>query len=113
MGRRKVLFVQKEALATDMASTTQARLLRWSDASGQTFTGQCFQARTTGDTPPPLFVTYYNCSWCLRGGVVDEGPLTTLVEQGVSAWCTNIPPWCLREAGDWYGRRQARARREE
>src|SRR3546814_1386701 len=103
-GRRKVLFDPTAALATDMASTTHARLLRWSDAIGQTFTGQFFQARTTGDTPPPLFVTYYNCSGFLRGGVGDEWPLATLAEQGVSALCINDPPGYLLDAVERYGR---------
>src|SRR3546814_3071208 len=72
-----------------MASTTQARLLRWSDASGQTFTGQFFQARTTGDTPPPLFVTYYNCSGFLRGGRSEDhtSELQSLMRTSYAVLC--------------------------
>src|SRR3546814_1648168 len=41
-GERQVLFDPNAALAADMGKTTPSRLLRWTDAKGQEFTGQFF-----------------------------------------------------------------------
>lgn len=103
-GHRRVLFDPNAALAADMAATVRARLLRWADAGGQVFTGQFFQARTTDGAPPPLFLTYYNCTGFLRGGVGDEWPLAALAEHGVSSLCINDPPGYLLDAVKRYGR---------
>lgn len=92
-GDRHVLFEPNAALALDLAETTPSRMLRWSDASGQTFTGRFFPARGTGNGPPPLFVTYYSCQGFLRGGLGDEWPLASLAELGVSALCINSAPY--------------------
>lgn len=94
-GDRLVLFDPNKALAMDIAKATPARLIRWKDASGHTFTGRFFAARHTGDEAPPLFVTYYHCFGFLRGGYGDEWPLASLAESGVSALCINAAPYRL------------------
>src|SRR3546814_4151049 len=71
----QVLFDPNAALAQDIAASAPSRLLRWTDVSGQEFTGWFFPSRGKGDSPPPLFVTYYSCTGFLRGGVGDEWPL--------------------------------------
>ncbi|TBU86940.1 Atxe2 family lasso peptide isopeptidase [Phytopseudomonas dryadis] len=102
-GQRQVLFDPNAALALDMAQVP-VRLLRWTDANGQVFTGQLFPARTASDTPPPLFVTYYVCPGFLRGGLGDEWPLASLAELGISALCINDPPGYILDAEARYGR---------
>lgn len=103
MGRRQVLFDPNVALASDIAATTPARLLRWTDERGREYTGRLFHARgTTPETPPPLFVTFYTCDGFLRGGLGDEWPLASLAEQGISALCINSNPG-YREAVENYG----------
>ena len=94
-GQRQVLFDPNAALAVDMAKTTPSRLLRWTDAQGQEFTGQFFPARRTGRGPSPLFVNYYVCRGFLRGGVGDEWPFASLAEDGISALCINSAPYRL------------------
>jgi len=101
-GGRQVLFDPNAALALDMAKTTPSRLLRWTDAKGQEFTGQFFPARRTGDGPPPLFVNYYDCRGFLRGGLGDEWPFASLAENGISALCINQAPYRL-DAIERYG----------
>jgi dipeptidyl aminopeptidase/acylaminoacyl peptidase len=92
-GQRHVLFEPNEALASDMATATPARLLRWKDAGGQTITGQFFAARHSDGHLPPLFVNYYSCSGFIRGGIGDEWPMVSLAENGISALCINaVPP---------------------
>jgi len=102
-GERQVLFDPNAALALDMAKTTPSRLLRWTDAKGQEFTGQFFPARRTGDGPSPLFVNYYDCRGFLRGGLGDEWPFASLAEDGISALCINQAPYRL-DAAERYGR---------
>lgn len=102
-GRREVLFNPNAALAQQVAEMP-ARLLRWTDAEERLFTGQFFPARSSADSPPPLFVTYYHCSGFLRGGIGDEWPLASLAEQGISALCINNPPGYLFDAVDRYER---------
>jgi len=89
-GARKVLFDPNKALAQDL-SKIPTQLLRWTDAKGRTFTGQLYSARRTGNTPSPLFVTYYLCHGFVRGGTGDEWPLATMAEQGISTLCINEP----------------------
>lgn len=103
-GHRQVLFDPNTALASDMARVAPARLLRWTDAEGVEFSGQFFQAQAPGDTPAPLFVTYYSCAGFLRGGVGDEWPLASLAGHGVSALCINAPAGYLLDAAERYGR---------
>lgn len=92
-GRRRVLFDPNLALAQEVAAFVPARLLRWSDARGDGFTGWLFEARRLeGSPPPPLFVTYYNCNGFLRGGVGDEWPLTTMASHGITSLCVNANP---------------------
>lgn len=89
-GGRRVLFEPNRALASRIARTSPARLLRWNDARGDTFTGWLFDADLPADGPaPPLFVTYYTCDGFLRGGVGDEWPLASLAARGISALCIN------------------------
>jgi len=102
-GQRRVLFDPNAALAVDMAATARARLLHWTGADGQAFTGQFFQARTANGAPPPLFLTYYSCAGFLRGGVGDEWPLAALAEYGISSLCINDPPGYLLDAVKRYG----------
>jgi len=97
-GHRQVLFDPNPALARDMTASAPSRLLRWTDASGQEFTGWFFPARKKGDSPPPLFVTYYSCTGFLRGGVGDEWPLASLAESGISALCINSAPYRIDAA---------------
>lgn len=92
-GHRQVLFDPNAALALDMAATAPSRLLRWTDASGQEFTGWFFPSRKKSDSPAPLFVNYYSCTGFLRGGVGDEWPLASLAESGISAVCINSAPY--------------------
>jgi dipeptidyl aminopeptidase/acylaminoacyl peptidase len=101
-GERQVLFDPNAALALDMAKTTPSRLLRWTDAEGQQFTGQFFPALHTGDGPSPLFVNYYDCRGFLRGGMGDEWPFASLAENGISALCINQAPYRL-DAVERYG----------
>jgi hypothetical protein len=89
-GARQILFDPNNVLAQDL-SKIPAQLLRWTDAKGRTFTGQLYSARPTGDTRPPLFVTYYRCVGFVRGGSGDEWPLATMAEQGISTLCINAP----------------------
>lgn len=102
-GRRQLLFAPNSALAGHMQAIP-AQPLRWTDADGQVFTGQLFQARPAGGAPSPLFVTYYHCSGFLRGGVGDEWPLASLAEHGISALCINDPPGYLVDAVERFGR---------
>lgn len=90
-GERKVLFHPNPALAHDMKQVP-VHLLRWSDDRGISFTGQYFPARQDGDSPPPLFVSYYRCPGFLRGGMGDEWPLVSLAQEGISALCINAAP---------------------
>lgn len=92
-GERRILFEPNKGLEMDIAATTPARLMRWTNEQGQEFTGHLFEARDVGaGTPPPLFVTFYNCYGFLRGGVGDEWPLASLAEHGISALCINAIP---------------------
>lgn len=93
-GAREVLFDPNKALAQDLARIP-TQLLRWTDTKGRTFTGQLYAARRSGNTPPPLFVTYYLCYGFVRGGSGDEWPLAAMAEQGISTLCINessFPP---------------------
>ena len=101
-GERQVLFDPNATLALDEAKKTPARLLRWTDAKGQEFTGQFFPARRTGHGLPPLFVNYYDCRGFLRGGLGDEWPFASLAEDGISALCINEAPYRL-DAVERYG----------
>lgn len=91
-GQRDVLFEPNAALASNIAATTPARLLRWKDANGQTITGQFFAARRRDGHLPPLFVNLYRCSGFIRGGTGDEWPMTSLAESGISSLCLNHAP---------------------
>ncbi|KZC18767.1 dipeptidyl aminopeptidase [Rhodanobacter denitrificans] len=92
-GQRTLLFDPNVALASDIAATMPAKLLRWRGESGEEFSGWLFEA--TGSTRAPLFVTYYSCDGFLRGGIGDEWPLTTLAGYGISALCINGNPGYL------------------
>src|SRR6185312_5873712 len=81
---------------------TPSRLLRWTDAKGQEFTGHFFPARSTGRGPSPLFVNYYDCRGFLRGGLGDEWPFASLAEEGISALCIKSAPYRL-DAIERYG----------
>jgi dipeptidyl aminopeptidase/acylaminoacyl peptidase len=102
-GERQVLFDPNTALALDEVKTTPSRLLRWTDAKGQEFTGQFFPARRTGHGLPPLFVNYYDCRGFLRGGEGDEWPFASLAEDGISALCINHAPYYRLDAVERYG----------
>lgn len=104
-GERQVLFDPNKALAQDLARIP-THMLRWTDAKGQTFTGQLYAAPRTGGTPPPLFVTYYICYGFVRGGSGDEWPLATLAEQGISTLCIN-QPWFTSNADKRYSMGQS------
>lgn len=90
-GERKVLFAPNAALAQAL-SFRPVEVLRWTDRSGQTFTGQYFRADRTGGNAPPLFVNYYNCWGFVRGGVGDEMPMAAFAEKGISSLCINMAP---------------------
>lgn len=101
-GERQVLFDPNKALALDESKETPSRLLRWTDAKGQEFTGQFFPARRKGHGLPPLFVNYYDCRGFLRGGLGDEWPFASLAEDGISTLCINMAPYRL-DAVERYG----------
>ncbi|MEN5059992.1 Atxe2 family lasso peptide isopeptidase [Luteimonas sp. TWI1416] len=94
-GARRVLYAPNAALAQAIARQPPARLLRWTDAKGQTFTGQFYPADRRVDGKPPLFVNYYRCPGFLRGGVGDEWPFASLASEGISALCINAAPFSL------------------
>jgi len=100
-GERRTLFEPNAALAIDIAATTPARRLRWTDANGQVFSGYFFPARQRSGAAPPLFVNYYQCSGFVRGGTGDEWPLVSLAAQGIAALCINYAPLPL-DAVDRY-----------
>lgn len=104
-GTRQVLFDPNKALAQDL-SKIPTQLLRWTDAKGRMFTGQLYSARRSGNTPPPLFVTYYWCIGFVRGGAGDEWPLATMAEQGISTLCINSPSFSS-DADKRYGMGQS------
>ena len=91
-GKRAVLFDPNAALAGD-AAVASPRLLRWTDADGQSFNGWFYPAQAGGAGPSPLFITYYQCTGFIRGGVGDEWPLFSLAEQGIAALCINSAPY--------------------
>lgn len=90
-GVRVELFNPNPALTADMA-TTQVRLLRWTDANGQEFTGQFYPARHAGPERPPLFVSYYWCKGFVRGGLGEELPFASLAQDGIAALCITLAP---------------------
>jgi len=92
-GQSTLLFDPNAALASDMAATVPAELLRWRGEHGEEFSGWLFAA--PGIARAPLFVTYYSCEGFLRGGVGDEWPLATLAGDGISALCINGNPGYL------------------
>lgn len=94
-GARRVLYAPNAALAQAIARRPPARLLRWTDAKGQTFTGQFYPADRSLDGKPPLFVNYYRCAGFVRGGVGDEWPFASLAAEGISALCINAAPFSL------------------
>ena len=96
-GDRQVLFDPNEALSQDVARIPM-QLLRWKDDEGRRFTGRLYSAPQTGDTPPPLFVTYYRCIGFVRGGSGDEWPLAAMAEQGISTLCINAPSFSSEAA---------------
>lgn len=102
-GERHVLFAPNTALAQDMARLGPARLLRWTDARGRSFTGQFYSARAQDGEPAPLFVTYYTCPGFVRGGFGDEWPLASMVQAGISALCINQLPGYTLDAVERHG----------
>ncbi|MCD9033169.1 Atxe2 family lasso peptide isopeptidase [Luteimonas sp. Y-2-2-4F] len=102
-GARRVLFDPNDVLARDIARTVPARLLQWTDAGGTRYTGQFYPARSAGDAPAPLFVTYYSCPGFVRGGVGDEWPLVSLAQAGISALCINQRPGYTLDAIERHG----------
>src|SRR3546814_13169785 len=70
----------------------------WSSDLVSSDLGGFFPSRGKGDSPPPLFVTYYSCTGFLRGGVGDEWPLASLAESGISAICINTAPYRIDAA---------------
>lgn len=101
-GRRRVLHEPNEALARQIARSAPAKLLRWTDSRGDTFTGWLFAGRVQeGSGPPPLFANYYDCHGFLRGGVGDEWPLATMASAGISALCINGNP-AFKDAAENY-----------
>ena len=101
-GGMRTLFDPNAALARDMAETP-VTLLRWTDASGQGYTGQFYPARIAEGTPAPLFVTYYTCPGFVRGGLGDEWPLASLAGHGIAALCINRRPGYTLDAVARYG----------
>jgi dipeptidyl aminopeptidase/acylaminoacyl peptidase len=63
--------------------------IEWRTAGGQKFTGQFIAAASRTSTPPPLFITYYQCRGYLRGGTGDEWPLTAMADAGIAVLCIN------------------------
>ncbi len=85
-GERNSLFEPNRDLAA--ASGPPAELLEWRSDDGFAFSGRFLPA--AGVAPgekAPLFITYYDCSSYLRGGVGDEWPLATLAASGIAILC--------------------------
>jgi hypothetical protein len=68
-------------------------LLRWKGTNGQVFTGQFYPAQGVAGSAAPLFVSYYQCTGFVRGGVGDEYPFASLAAHGISALCINEAPY--------------------
>lgn len=102
-GDRQVLFDPNRALAQDMSRLPAVHRLQWADNEGREFSGLLYQARHEADTPPPLFLTYYNCPGFVRGGVGDEWPLASLAAAGISALCINRLPNYTMDAVERHG----------
>lgn len=100
-GKRRVLFEPNAALAQMMARSTPVRLLRWKGSNGQVFTGQFYPAQGEASSAAPLFVSYYQCTGFVRGGVGDEYPFASLAAHGISALCINEKPY-VRDPVDRY-----------
>lgn len=100
-GKRRVLFDPNAALAQAMARSTPVKLLRWKGTNGQTFTGQLYPAQGVEGSAAPLFVSYYQCTGFVRGGVGDEDPFVSLAAHGISALCINEAPY-VRNPVDRY-----------
>ncbi|MBV1686409.1 Atxe2 family lasso peptide isopeptidase [Novosphingobium sp. G106] len=66
-----------------------AKPIEWRTADGQMFTGQFVAPTGKTGSPPPLFITYYQCRGFLRGGTGDEWPLAALVDAGIAVLCIN------------------------
>jgi hypothetical protein len=82
-------------------ATIDWKPLRWTDPKGQAFTGYYFPAGESA-VPAPLFITYYNCTGFLRGGVGDEWPLAVLAQRGVSTLCISQPADAPSDRVDLY-----------
>jgi hypothetical protein len=91
-GTRQVLFAPNAGLASDLQKSVATRFMRWKDAHGREFTGHLVVGSAQAETARPLFVTYYNCSGFLRGGVGDEWPLASFAQAGIAALCINAKP---------------------
>jgi dipeptidyl aminopeptidase/acylaminoacyl peptidase len=94
-GARRILFEPNATLAQAMARSSSVKLLRWTDAKGQVFTGQFYAAKSRSGAAPPLFVNYYRCAGFVRGGVGDEWPFASLAAHGISALCINAAPYVV------------------
>lgn len=66
-----------------------ARAIEWQAPGGQRFTGQFMAPTRPAQSPPPLFITYYQCRGYLRGGIGDEWPLAALADSGIAVLCIN------------------------
>lgn len=92
-GQRRVLFNPNAALAQEIARSPPVRLLRWKGRGGHVFTGQFYPAQKQPGSRAPLFVSYYQCTGFVRGGVGDEYPFASLAADGISALCINQAPY--------------------
>lgn len=81
---RRILAEPNAALAP-----ITVKPIAWRTPAGQHFTGQFIAPTHKAASPPPLFITYYQCRGYLRGGTGDEWPLAAMADAGIAVLCIN------------------------
>ena len=93
-GRRTLLLDPNAALRA--RAVPRVEHMTWRLADGRLASGTLFFPSRPAGRRAPVFLTYYYCYGYLRGGVGDEFPLLSMVEQGFVVGCLNMVPF-----GEW------------